>query len=103
MKPTIKIVVLTHEGEGIITSNQPWNTIGEYEVTGEAAEQVREWIENEYGAFGHTIGTHAAPCDLHRAAVMQQQMFQPEDDFVVESIEGDVQEYDSKTPAGCVN
>jgi hypothetical protein len=100
IKPTLQIHLLTFEGEAVITSLMPWNEIGEYTVTGSGAEMCRQWIEYAHGAFGHYIGKYAAPCDLHRAAMQLYQEAQPEDDVVIECIDGEVLEYDSKVPKG---
>jgi len=54
MKPTFEMYLLTTEGEAVITTEQPWEVIGEYTVTGAGAEMAREWIENAYGAVGHS-------------------------------------------------
>lgn len=100
MTPTFQINLMTIKGEATIRTEQPWDKIGEYSVTGPGTDLAREWVENAFGAFGHPIGQWAAPLDLHRAAMMLQQEAQPEDDVWLDSIEGDVQEYNSGVPEG---
>jgi len=98
MKPTIKIYVNTDMGPAIIASAQEFNTLGKYAVAGPGKEIAREWIENAYGAFGHHIGTYAAPCDLHAASMDLQN--NPESDIQFVRFEGEVKEYDSRVPEG---
>lgn len=92
MEPTIKIYVETLKGQAVISSMMTFY-LGPYTVTGPGKEVVREWIENQYGAFGHIIGNYAAPCDLHAAAMNLKA--EPEALLRFVSVEGDIQEYDS--------
>lgn len=98
MKPTIKIYLDTDDGPAIIASTQEFNSLGGFAIAGTGKEIAREWVENTYGAFGHTIGSHAAPCDLHCAAMWLQQNPEPNIRFV--KFEGEVKEYDSRVPEG---
>ena len=98
MKPTIKIYLDTDDGPAIIASTQEFNTMGAYAVAGAGKDIAKEWISSETGAFGTTIGSHAAPCDLHCAAMWLQQNPEPNIRFV--KFEGEVKEYDSGVPEG---
>lgn len=100
MKPTIRIYVQTADGVAIIASAEEFNTMGAYAVVGPGKDIAKEWIANAYGAFGHTIGDYAAPCDLHCAAMGLQQ--EPQDDITFIRVEGEVKEYDSGVPAGAI-
>lgn len=89
---------MTTEGPANITSEQEFNTLGSYTVTGPGASIAQEWIENAWGAFGHRVGSNAAPCDLHSAAMDLQS--EPEDKIRFMGVEGDIQTYDSRVPTG---
>ena len=94
--------MLTVNGEAVISTDQPWNEIGEYTVTGDGEDLAREWLSTANGAFGHPIETLAAPCDLHAAAMVLRMEEQPEDDVMLDRVEGDVQEYDSGVLEGSI-
>jgi hypothetical protein len=100
MKTTFIIYVETIHGPATITSYEEFNDLGEYIVEGTGKDIASEWIEQAYGAFGNTVGTHAAPCDLHAAAMDLEQS--PEDDIKFVRVEGEVKTYKSGVPDGCV-
>ena len=93
MKQTFKIYLDTDEGSAIIASTREFTTLGPYTVTGSGKQIAKEWIKNAWGAFGHHVGTYAAPCDLHCAAMDLQQ--QPEDHIRFVRVEGEIKTYDS--------
>lgn len=96
----IKIHLDTDDGKAIIASKEEFNTLGPYAIAGPGKELAREWIENAYGAFGHSVGTYAAPCDLHCAAMKLKQ--EPEDSVRFVKFEGEVKQYDAWIPPGAV-
>lgn len=98
MKPTIKIYLDTDEGPAIIASTMEFNSLGKFAIAGPGKKIAKEWITYASGAFGHFIGSHAAPCDLHYAAMWLQQNPEPNIRFV--KFEGEVKEYDSGVPEG---
>jgi hypothetical protein len=100
MKRIIRIHLETDEGPAVITSSLEFNILGSYRVSGPGRKTAREWIEGEGGAFGHTIGKYAAPCDLHCAAMRLQQEPEPHIRFV--RFEGRVEAYDSGVPEGSI-
>jgi len=99
MKPTFVIHVDTIHGPATISSYEEFNDIGEYTVDGPGKDMAQEWIEQAYGAFGHLVGTHAAPCDLHSAAMDLEQ--EPDGEVRFVRVEGEVQTYKSGVPEGC--
>jgi|GEM_PF-6130441 len=102
MKPTIKIYVDTIHGQAIIASLEKFNDIGPYTIAGPGKDIAKEWLlEEAHGAFGHGIGEHAAPCDLHSAAMDLEQ--EPQDFIWFVKVEGGIETYDSGTPDGDVN
>lgn len=98
MKPTITIHVETTDGPATIFSTEAFNDLGPYTVNGPGKEIAREWVEGAYGAFGNTVGTHAAPCDLHAAAMDLQR--EPEDGVRFVKFDGEIQTYKSGVPEG---
>lgn len=101
LKPVFKIHLDTDEGVAVIASRLKFNTLGSYRIYGPGRKAAREWIEGEGGAFGNTIGTYAAPCDLHCAAMRLQQEPEPHIRFL--RFEGCVETYDSGVPEGSVS
>ena len=81
------ITVETSKGNARITSDLPWTYLGPYTVTGPGKAIARKWIKNAYGAFGHQIGKHASPLDLHAAAMKLKQ--EPEEGVTFIAIEND--------------
>ena len=60
---------------------------------------IREWLEHEYGAFGHIIGTHTTPIDLDAAMHSRDsKKFRPE---IVEGQEL-VKSYDPGIPKAAI-
>ena len=68
-----------------------------YEGDDSAVSKFSNFLENAYGAFGHTIGQAATPIDLHYAMSNQQQ-------FQAKLIEGQdlVKKYNPEIPDGAV-
>ncbi len=100
MKATCKIHLNTYLGPAMITSREEFNSLGSFSVSGPGKKIAKEWIENSMGAFGHSIGTCAAPCDLHCAAMGLQE--EPEDEIQFVRFEGEVKTYDSGVPEGSI-
>lgn len=100
MSQIFRIYLETDEGPATITSRQEFNSLGRFSIAGPGKKIAREWIEGEYGAFGHLIGRYAAPCDLHYAAMSLQQ--EPEEHIRFVRFEGKVETYDSGLPDGAV-
>jgi len=98
MEPTIKIYLDTDDGPAIIASTMEFNSLGKFAVAGPGKKIAKEWIAYAPGAFGHHIGTFAAPCDLHCAAMSLQQNPEPNIRFV--KVEGEIKEYNSGVPEG---
>jgi hypothetical protein len=93
---TITIHLDTNEGPARVTSDMAWNDRGLYSVTGRGKHQANEWLQTTIGAFGSSVATVAAPCDLHYAALNLQS--QPEDDISVKAIEADAKPYEHGWP-----
>lgn len=100
MKATRKIYLNNCLGPAMITSREEFNSLGLFSVSGPGKKIAKEWIENAMGPFGHHIGRHAAPCDLHCAAMRLQE--EPECEIQFVQFEGEVKTYDSGVPEGCV-
>ena len=68
-----------------------------YEGDKSVVSGFREFLENTYGAFGHTIGQVTTPIDLHYAMSSQQQ-------FEARLVEGQniVKKYDPEIPDGAM-
>ncbi|OKH14834.1 hypothetical protein NIES592_08125 [Fischerella major NIES-592] len=68
-----------------------------YEGDSSTISNFRQFLENAYGAFGHTIGQATTAIDLHYAMSNQQQ-------FEARLIEGQdlVTKYDPEIPDGAV-
>ncbi|MBO3459960.1 hypothetical protein G7B40_040245 [Aetokthonos hydrillicola Thurmond2011] len=68
-----------------------------YEGDQDVVSGFKEFLENAYGAFGHTIGQATSAIDLHYAMSNQQQ-------FQARLIEGQdlVTKYDPEIPDGAV-
>ncbi len=79
------ITVETSKGKARIISDLPWSHLGAYTVTGPGKSSASHWIEGAYGAFGHQIGKHASPMDLHAAAMKLKQ--EPEEGVTFIAIE----------------
>ena len=94
----MRIYLQTSQGPAIIGSDNGWTERGRYAVVGPGKQAAKNWVENAIGAFGTVIGEHAAPMDLHYAAIMLEES--PEPGLALERIVGDVQEYDSGVPNG---
>lgn len=100
MKATCKIYLNTYMGPATITSRMEFNSLGSFTVSGPGKKIAKEWIKNASGAFGHSIGKYAAPCDLHCAAMDLQQ--EPEEEIQFVRFEGEVKLYESSVPEGSV-
>ena len=100
MNRIFRIYLETDEGPATITSRQEFNSLGRFSIAGPGKKMTKEWVEGECGAFGHTIGRYAAPCDLHCAAMRLQQEPEPHIRFV--RFEGQVETYDSGVPEGAI-
>jgi len=100
MNATCKIYLNTYMGPATITSRMEFNSLGSFTVSGPGKKIAREWIKNATGAFGHSIGKYAAPCDLHCAAMDLQQ--EPEEEIQFVRFEGEIKEYESGVPEGSV-
>lgn len=94
----MRIYLQTPQGPALIGSDNGWTERGRYSVVGPGKQAAKEWIKNAIGAFGTVIGEHAAPMDLHYAAIMLAE--NPEPGIAIEKIAGDVQEYDHGVPDG---
>jgi hypothetical protein len=68
-----------------------------YEGDTKTISKFKEFLENSYGAFGHTIGKATSAIDLHYAMSNQQQ-------FEARLLEGEnlVKKYDPEIPDGAV-
>lgn len=66
-----------------------------FEGDDKAVEDLRKFLKNAYGAFGHTIGETTSAIDLHYAMLNQAQ-------FDARLIEGEIKEYDPEIPDGAV-
>jgi hypothetical protein len=96
----IKITLQTHRGTATAETTTGWGTSGPILISGPGATSAREWLDVVPGAFGTFVEGHAAPEDLHCAAVHLQQNPRPEIQVIL--IEGDPAVYNSGIPADAI-
>jgi hypothetical protein len=64
----LRYKVMTDSGDCVITldSNSPHQS-AEIKISGKAENEVKAWLFNQYGVFGHLIREQTTPIDLDSA------------------------------------